>query len=175
MAAADAQTAARVERMGMSLISPAAGLAALEAAMCSMSQQLSSVLQSPVIAAVPFDWKRFLGPQQPPHVTMLFQDFVEPVTAAAAVTPELSRATAEQQMFRRLPGQSVPPTTASLDVLQEQISDVVTAILGRHVEAEEPLVAAGFDSLGSVELRNTLQASLVTKEPSFLQLHITMC
>jgi len=42
MAAADVQTAARVERMGMSLISPAAGLAALQAAMCTMSQ-LSSV------------------------------------------------------------------------------------------------------------------------------------
>jgi hypothetical protein len=43
------------------------------------------------------------------------------------------------------------------EVLQAQVSDAVATILGRGVAADEPLVAAGLDSLGSVELRNSLQ------------------
>jgi NAD(P)-dependent dehydrogenase (short-subunit alcohol dehydrogenase family) len=53
MAAADAQTAARVERMGMSLISRAAGLAALEGVLTAAASQ-----HTPVLAATPFLWDR---------------------------------------------------------------------------------------------------------------------
>jgi hypothetical protein len=53
MAAADAQTAARVERMGMSLISPAAGLAALEGVLTAAAPR-----HVPVLAATPFLWDR---------------------------------------------------------------------------------------------------------------------
>jgi hypothetical protein len=62
MAAADAQTAARVERMGMKLIQPSSGLSALGhvlSNMGSMSLTLNSMAQ-PVTAVVPFIWRRFL-------------------------------------------------------------------------------------------------------------------
>jgi hypothetical protein len=51
MAAGDAATAARVERSGMSLIQPEAGLAVLAAVMAAQ-------LPVPVLAAVPFTWDR---------------------------------------------------------------------------------------------------------------------
>jgi aryl carrier-like protein len=41
--------------------------------------------------------------------------------------------------------------------VQEQVKGAVASILGREVAADEPLVAAGLDSLGAVELRNKLQ------------------
>ena len=52
MAAGDAQTAARVERMGMALLQPQQGLAALGAAISHQT--------CPVLAAVPFRWGVFL-------------------------------------------------------------------------------------------------------------------
>jgi hypothetical protein len=70
MAAADAQTAARVERMGMSLISPAAGLAALEGVLGQLGGVAATVPSGQaaaaaagsraVVAAAPFAWGRFL-------------------------------------------------------------------------------------------------------------------
>jgi Phosphopantetheine attachment site len=47
--------------------------------------------------------------------------------------------------------------TAIQDQLQSTVLGIVSSILGREVANDEPLVAAGLDSLGSVELRNTLQ------------------
>jgi hypothetical protein len=62
MAAADAQTAARVERMGMSLISPAAGLATLEGVLGQLNTAAAVAAGAPaVVAAVPFNWDKFLG------------------------------------------------------------------------------------------------------------------
>jgi NADPH:quinone reductase-like Zn-dependent oxidoreductase len=55
MAANDPQTAARVERMGMGLVGPQAGLAALEGALASLG-----AAQQPVVAAAPFRWQAFL-------------------------------------------------------------------------------------------------------------------
>jgi len=66
MAAGDQQTAARVERMGMSLIPPAAGLAALED-ISSQADRWAPPAEA-VVAAVPFMWDRFfrrLGPSVP--------------------------------------------------------------------------------------------------------------
>jgi hypothetical protein len=64
MAASDAQTAARVERMGISLISPAAGLAALEGVLgrlgASGSMHATAMAAGGVVAAVPFLWPTFL-------------------------------------------------------------------------------------------------------------------
>ena len=54
MAAGDSTTAARLERMGMSLIQPHQGLAALGAALALQTGP-------PVVAAVPFNWLVFLS------------------------------------------------------------------------------------------------------------------
>jgi acyl carrier protein len=49
-----------------------------------------------------------------------------------------------------------------------QVQESVSSILGRAVQADEPLMSAGLDSLGSVELRNSLEARLGLQLPSTL-------
>jgi hypothetical protein len=88
MAAADAQTAARVERMGMSLISPAAGLAALEGVLGQLggltpavsSGQAAAAGSRAVVAAAPFAWGRFLQ-RFSGDVPGLFAELAEEVAA----------------------------------------------------------------------------------------------
>jgi acyl carrier protein len=49
-----------------------------------------------------------------------------------------------------------------------QVGAAVSSILGRAVQPDEPLVSAGLDSLGSVELRNSLQGQLDLELPATL-------
>jgi hypothetical protein len=89
MASADAQTAVRVERMGMSLISPAAGLAALEGVLGRLGSVKSggraaaSQGSASVVAAVPFLWPTFLQ-RFGAKVPALFGDMAEEVAAVTA-------------------------------------------------------------------------------------------
>jgi NAD(P)-dependent dehydrogenase (short-subunit alcohol dehydrogenase family) len=87
MAAADAQTAARVERMGMSLISPAAGLAALEGVLGQLGGLAPAISgqaagSRAVVAAAPFAWGRFLQ-RFGGDVPGLFVELAEEVAATA--------------------------------------------------------------------------------------------
>jgi hypothetical protein len=89
MASADAQTAARVERMGMSLISPTAGLAALEGVLGRLGSVKSGGRaaapqgSASVVAAVPFLWPTFLQ-RFGAKVPALFGDMAEEVAASTA-------------------------------------------------------------------------------------------
>jgi hypothetical protein len=152
MAAADAQTAARVERMGMSLISPAAGLAALESALSSISTTSTTALQpAATVAAVPFNWPTFMPRQLGGPAELLLSEFAAEAAAAAVPTRPTRRRRAAAQR------PSAAAAAVPSEALQSQVADAVSAILGRSVAVDEPLVAAGLDSLGSVELRNSLQ------------------
>jgi hypothetical protein len=148
MAAADASTAARVERLGMGLISASAGLAALEGVLASLGMCCTLVGSSPaaagagVLAAVPFNWPQFLMAQRGSANIKLLTDIIEDNTPSEDPTSSLLHP------FSR---------TAIQDQLQSTVLGIVSSILGREVANDEPLVAAGLDSLGSVELRNTLQ------------------
>ena len=52
--------------------------------------------------------------------------------------------------------------------LVAQINDTVTAVMGTSVGAEEPLMDAGIDSLGAVELRNSLATAVGADLPGTL-------
>ncbi len=151
MAAQDAQTAARVERMGMAMIQPERGLAALEGTLCSLSAMSSAAGSSAVMSAVPFKWARMLqrlGPELP----SFFAEFAAAAPAAPAVRAAAGRRPRRQR------------GAPSSDVLAQQVQDTVASILGRQVATDEPLVAAGLDSLGSVELTNALQVRAPCKQ-----------
>jgi acyl carrier protein len=144
--------------MGMSLISPAAGLAALEGAMRSQAGSSGSITTAPVVAAVPFMWPQFLQRQEQRGAdTTLFQEF-----SAAR-----QHGTGDADVAAELAASSGLSAAAVKDV----VLSAVTEVLGASVAEDEPLMAAGLDSLGSVELRNTLEARLNLKLPPTLVSH----
>jgi NADP-dependent 3-hydroxy acid dehydrogenase YdfG len=125
MAAADAQTAARVERMGMSLISPAAGLAALEGVLAATS--VGAVAGSAaVVAAIPFRWQRVLQRLGQP-TPGFFAEFAAEQAAgrpAAGAVPGRRRARrVVQQQAQQQPR------------LLEQVQSTIVSILGREVSS----------------------------------------
>ena len=70
MAAKDAATAARISRLGMAMLTPEQGLAALQGVLAHRSP---TGLASALCAAVPFIWERFM--QRPGPTDSLFAEF----------------------------------------------------------------------------------------------------
>ena len=151
MAAQDASTAARLERLGMGLLSISSGLAALAAAVGSSGGGGSGAA---VLAAVPFRWRQLVAAARKP----LPQRFAPYASGAATVTRRASTAPAPAAL------------AAALDAAEVQaaVEDAVRGILGADVGADEPLMAAGLDSLGAVELRSSLEGRLGLALPSTL-------
>jgi hypothetical protein len=137
MAAQDAQTAARVERMGMAMIQPQRGLAALEGLLSAMQAQQ----QVPAVLAVNgFMWQRFLARLPPSAPPGLFEQ------QAAAAGAGVSAA--------GLPSTRGPAVSAAF--IQQRVSEAVSAVVGHSVAADASLMEAGLDSLGAVELRHVV-------------------
>jgi NADPH:quinone reductase-like Zn-dependent oxidoreductase len=120
MASGDAQIAARVERMGMSLISPAAGLAALEGVLAVTGAVLSGI---PVVAAVPFRWPRMLQRLGQP-VPEFFAEFA-PSAATDAGAAERSNKHRKQRAAQQV--------SAQPQQVLEKVQNSITAILGHEV------------------------------------------
>ena len=112
---------------GFGRIGLAQGLGALRAAVLPQAPSL--------LGAVPVQWERMLGGMPVPAFlsSMVSLDLVE-CTRAATVEQSVDRA-------------------VSLDA----ILDMVRRTAGGTVDADTPLMEAGVDSLGAVELRNQLQ------------------
>ena len=147
MAAGDAGIIQRMERLGVGVISPQQGLAVLEALTRSAGRS--------VMAANPFLWDRFLRRTVP--VPPLFGEF-----AHLAPTEVVSGGT---------PSAKSTPVKASISLLaasavEAKVAGCVSDILGKEVAINEPLIDAGLDSLGAVELRDAVNAAVDMELPS---------
>jgi len=154
MAGGDAGTAARLARMGMPLITPSQGLAALSSALTTACHLLT---------AVPFAWSAFLG-QAANQSNSAYADFM-PVSKDQAPTL-LTQANLDVVSGSR--SSSSDTLTLSRDALLQQITTAVETVIGHVIGHDEPLMAAGLDSLGTVELRNTLESKLGLQLPATL-------
>ena len=150
MAVQDASTAARLERLGMGLVSISSGLQALAAAVVSSS----SGGGSGVLAAVPFRWQQFVAATRKP-LPHLF----------AAYNPA-GAARRDSQGAVAAPAGHLASVDAA--VVQAAVQEAVRSILGADVSDSEPLMAAGLDSLGAVELQSSLERLLGLQLPSTL-------
>lgn len=112
------------------------------------------------MAAIPFTWSIFLSQGQQSkqafYANFLLESKSKPQTSASA-----------SQLAR--PRQSESRAASASARRQEQVAAAVSAavagVLGSSVDPEAPLMAAGLDSLGSVELRNSLESSLGLQLP----------
>ena len=168
MAAANAATAKAVERMGMRMIAPEQGVGAIEALMLSRGMAALPA----VTAAVPFCWGRFIQRLAAGTTASMFAAFEG--EAAAEIANEQSAAPGllarrasivpameATNLRTAVPGRrrvraakrAALGTVAGADPGKEfmvaQVQEAVASVLGSAVGLDDPLMAAGLDSLGS--------------------------
>ena len=161
MAANDTSTIGRMERAGVGVVTPELGLAVLGGALSSLLR--ASAPAGAVLTVSPFDWTRFLA-QQPAYADAAF--FADVRAAEEGVAPLAETKSQEVAGTRRRRG--AQPHAASEQHVQQQLSEAIRGVLGSDVSADEPLMAAGLDSLGAVELRNAVETRMGLQLPGTL-------
>merc|ERR1719396_175646 len=117
-------------------------------------------MSMPLLAAVPMVWSRFL--QLMPSVPAFLSE-----VARDAGGEEQGRGAGQGQtgFAAQLAKLSEKERT---EQVQTYLTGVVGDVLGREVGGDEPLLDAGLDSLGAVELHNTVQQSMGVELPTTL-------
>ena len=165
MAAQSSTTKARFQRMGVGFITPLQGLAALSAVLATRS--------AAVTAAGVMDWSRYLQNRSKP-LPAFFEEVAGQLnggTAAESVAAPSMAVIHSTHSNERDARQVSVPTHSSITVTSELVAIVGSAVekvMGATVSADSPLMAAGIDSSGAVELRDTLQEALGIQLPSTL-------
>lgn len=153
MAANDPAVLRAVERQNMGLIQPESGLAILETSLADR--------QGPVVALVPFDWPRVINKSKSgASIPSILEELRGPVEV-------LSQQASSDGLVQKRSGKA-KHTEASLDSIKQVINEVVQEVTNSTVGENEPLMAAGLDSLASVEFKNALEANLAMELPSTL-------
>ena len=167
-----AATASKADAMGAGALSPEAGLAALEAALSAQSAARWGLKAPAVLAASPFNWRRLLAgggaDSRPP--SQLFAEFAGDALAKGSGASANAGAAATSSISISSPAGRLAalPTESRRAALSSAVDAVVSGLVGRAVAPDEPLMAAGLDSLGAVELRSSLETRLGLSLPATL-------
>ncbi len=142
MAAGSPGARARLQKLGLGMLTAQQGLAALESVLSG-----SGAVKA-IQAVVAADWPRLVHGLRP---------------GAHAMFAELSAA-AEPTASPSIQHPRDPQTTGPgrLGDLVARVAASVEAVVGRAVGSDEPLMASGLDSLGAVELLSSLQVRACT-------------
>ena len=179
MAANDRSTAVRVARLGMGMVQPDTGLNAMQSILFSSSPMS-------LMSAVPFLWPTFIPRLQQRDggaVPPMFHPFIEEAQKISAAVPEIQFS--KQMVFvssilqqrskgkrsRKSSNVAFSSTKSKAEIQQQiltEVAAVAQSILGKEVSSTEPLMAAGLDSLSSVEFKNSLESKLAVQLPSTL-------
>ena len=158
-------TADKLHSMGVGALTADQGIRALQGFL--HSAQNSPAQTPPSMAAAAFNWPTFFSNIDQPSA--LFAEFAHEARLAQP-QKQASAKPAAQAAIRAQPGQLLQ-TEVSMVNLEELTAEVAAAaqdIVGSSISASEPLMAAGLDSLSSVELTNALQKKLRVQLPSTL-------
>ena len=164
-------TADKLHAMGVGALTPDQGLRALQGFLASAQYgpALAAATAPSSMAAAAFNWPVFFSNLDQPSA--LFSEF-EHEARLSQLKPQLQPAVRPASVKSKVAQTPQAPqtqlSTVSLDELRAEISAAVQDIVGNSVSASEPLMAAGLDSLSSVELTNALQRKLGVQLPSTL-------
>ena len=154
--------AKRMEQMGLYMLTPSEGLFALQSIagrVCGGSGCLDTMTWSShaQVAVQRFMWDRFLSRMT--HVPALFSNMQDSASLGSVLEAQSSSSKLEGH---------VSTMTLDADVLQHKVKEAVHAVVGHEVSPDDPLMAAGLDSLGAMELRSSLEQSLGVDLPGML-------
>ena len=164
-------TADKLHAMGIGALTPDQGIRALQGFLASAQHgpALAAATAPSSMAAAAFNWPVFFSNLDQPSA--LFSEF-EHEARLARLKPQLRPATRPSSVRSNVAQIPQAPqtqlSTVSVDELRAEISAAVQDIVGNSVSASEPLMAAGLDSLSSVELTNALQRKLGMQLPPTL-------
>ena len=169
MALRDPSTIQRAERVGLGVVTPDVGLAVVASFMHSMAAGGSQLEALQVGVVSPFTWSTFMRQLEG---SSFFGEFAEHVAAPSvpAYSKHSGRAkhVKSARTMRRKSTPAVVVEEHHREALRRQVIETVSGILGSTVALDEPLMDAGLDSLGAVELRNGLAKAAVVELPSTL-------
>ncbi len=165
-----AASAAKMESMGLGALTPATGLQALYGLLQAAGTEPAAAagLRPPAsVAMSPVDWPAFL--QGMPHLPHYFGSFAHLKPAAAGARQQQpAAASAGGRSAAAAGAASAMSAEQRLAYVSAEVEAAAKAIIGSAVGPNEPLMAAGLDSLGAVELRNSLESRLGLALPSTL-------
>lgn len=167
MAAAHQGTAARMSSLGLGLLNPQAGLRSLQRCLAVRSG-IGQVGNDP-LTILRAEWAQLAA--HSPHSRELLSGLIAAThDGTAASTLSSTAAVAEAAILDNAATQSHSALMSRKSMAEGDISvkvmSVIASIMGQEVGQEQPLMAAGLDSLGAVELRNSLQQHLATELPA---------
>ncbi|CAL5223543.1 g6075 [Coccomyxa viridis] len=150
MVATSAAVLARMQRGGITAIVPLMGLHALHSILG---------IGSSTVAAVPFCWEVFSV--TPQGRSPFYSNFAGTSAPVHKVSDPNTAAKSRSELYA-----STPQAGMAIDAIEPVVLEVLSSVLGSQPGLDVPLVQAGLDSLGAVEVRNELSQKLRLELPS---------
>ncbi|BDA51455.1 probable oleandomycin polyketide synthase, modules 5 and 6 [Coccomyxa sp. Obi] len=167
MAVVGGQLLQRLKRQGLEAIKPGQGLAVLSALLTSALTVPSCADWPAANVAGPIGWANFL--KTPGRGSQMYGEYQEALAErehASGHALEQQQQQQQQLQQQQLPSSSTaaahPSAAAARDAVLMRLSHMAAGMLGTAVPADAPLIEAGLDSLGAVELRNAISAEFGT-------------
>ena len=149
MVAENAAVQRAMLRSGIGMVQPLQGLATLKHVLLSGSASASPSQ----LAAIPFHWERFMQQRRNAAAFFYAEHVSEQQPLPAAHSPPVWAAAVPAAALQLASVRAVPP----VEQLLQRVLSLVALVHGAEVAPHQPLVQAGLDSLGAVDLRNALQ------------------
>merc|ERR1719399_2438265 len=143
---ASAATVRKLMQSGVRMLSPSQGMKALSRIMSRPMQRLPS----PILCANDFDWELILGNSKESPELLSGLRLPDRSSDPGALRANAGPVPVEAGIFAGL------SPSERRDAITTQIESSVEGVVGKKVGVNEPLMDSGLDSLGAVELSNSI-------------------